>query len=42
VTANAALAPPKGLGDVDRDHLLAVDKEPGSWLATGRDFGKTH
>lgn len=29
-------------GKVDRDRLLNIDREPGSWLTTGRDFGKTH
>ncbi len=29
-------------GQVDQDRLLAADQEPGSWLASGRDAGKTH
>lgn len=29
-------------GQIDRERLLHVDSEPGSWLTTGRDFGKTH
>jgi quinohemoprotein ethanol dehydrogenase len=29
-------------GKLDRARLLAVDTEPGSWLTSGRDFGKTH
>lgn len=35
----AVLAPE---GKLDRARLLAVDSEPGAWLTTGRDFGKTH
>jgi quinohemoprotein ethanol dehydrogenase len=35
----AALVP---AGQVDLDRLQAVDREPGSWLASGRDAGKTH
>ncbi|MEP7314522.1 MAG: PQQ-binding-like beta-propeller repeat protein, partial [Pseudomonadota bacterium] len=35
-----ATAPPAG--QIDQARLLAVDKEPGAWLTTGRDFGKTH
>jgi quinohemoprotein ethanol dehydrogenase len=29
-------------GKLDRQRLLAVASEPGSWLTSGRDFGKTH
>lgn len=40
----APVAPPVAApaGKIDRERLLAVDKEPGAWLTTGRDFGKTH
>jgi quinohemoprotein ethanol dehydrogenase len=34
--------PPTSPGQLDRQRLLAVDAEPGSWPTTGRDFGKTH
>jgi len=40
--APAAAATPPPAGQIDQARLLAVDKEPGSWLTTGRDFGKTH
>jgi quinohemoprotein ethanol dehydrogenase len=29
-------------GRIDRGRLLAIAAEPGSWLTTGRDYGKTH
>jgi quinohemoprotein ethanol dehydrogenase len=29
-------------GRIDSERLLAVASEPGQWLTTGRDFGKTH
>ena len=29
-------------GQVDLARLAAIDKEPGAWLTTGRDGGKTH
>ena len=29
-------------GQVDAARLAAVDAEPGAWLTTGRDGGKTH
>ena len=29
-------------GQIDRERLLNIDEEPGQWLTTGRDFGKTH
>ncbi|MBK7116430.1 MAG: PQQ-binding-like beta-propeller repeat protein [Proteobacteria bacterium] len=35
----AAAAP---AASIDRTRLLAVDNDPGAWLTTGRDFGKTH
>jgi quinohemoprotein ethanol dehydrogenase len=37
--APAALVPS---GALDRERLLAVAAEPGAWLTSGRDFGKTH
>ncbi|MEO6079684.1 MAG: hypothetical protein ABIQ86_07900 [Steroidobacteraceae bacterium] len=37
--SRAALVP---AGTLDRNRLLAVESEPGSWLTSGRDFGKTH
>jgi quinohemoprotein ethanol dehydrogenase len=39
---SAAAAAPAPTGRLDRERLLAVSAEPGSWLTTGRDFGKTH
>src|SRR5690606_17356281 len=27
---------------IDRDRVLAVESQPGEWLTSGRDFGKTH
>ena len=42
VAATTALAQPQTYGNIDRGRLLSADKEPGSWLTTGRDFGKTH
>ncbi len=35
-------AAPTPTGKLDTARLLAVDSEPGAWLTTGRDFGKTH
>ena len=35
-----AAPPPAGL--VDQARLQAADSEPGNWLASGRDQGKTH
>ncbi len=32
----------RAAGQVDLPRLLAVDKTPGEWLASGRDAGKTH
>ena len=29
-------------GRLDNERLLAIDGEPGAWLTSGRDFGKTH
>ncbi len=29
-------------GKLDTQRLLGVESEPGSWLTSGRDFGKTH
>jgi quinohemoprotein ethanol dehydrogenase len=37
-----AAAAPVPTGKVDRERLLAVAGEPGAWLTSGRDFGKTH
>jgi quinohemoprotein ethanol dehydrogenase len=37
-----APAPEKPAGQVDAARLAAIDKEPGAWLTTGRDGGKTH
>ena len=36
----AAAAHPKGAAAVDTARLLAADKEPGSWLAAGRDYSE--
>jgi quinohemoprotein ethanol dehydrogenase len=38
----AAPAAQPSAGAIDRARLLRVDEEPGQWLTTGRDFGKTH
>jgi quinohemoprotein ethanol dehydrogenase len=38
----AAKAGPVPTGKLDNARLLAVDSEPGAWLTSGRDFGKTH
>jgi quinohemoprotein ethanol dehydrogenase len=35
-------APPPPAGRVDLARLQAMDTEPGTWLTTGRDAGKTH
>ena len=35
------VAPPPA-GQVDQARLQAADSEPGNWLASGRDQGKTH
>ncbi len=40
--APEAAADPVPTGKLDTERLLAVDAEPGSWLTSGRDFGKTH
>ena len=37
-----APAPEKPAGQVDAARLAALDSEPGAWLTTGRDGGKTH
>ncbi|HTV51054.1 MAG TPA: PQQ-dependent dehydrogenase, methanol/ethanol family [Steroidobacteraceae bacterium] len=29
-------------GQIDLERLQSIDKEPGAWLTTGRDLGKTH
>jgi len=39
-TPPAPVAPPAG--QVNAERLKAADTEPGSWLASGRDAGKTH
>src|SRR5690348_16516559 len=36
----AGPAHPKGAAAVDSARLLAADKEPGSWLAAGRDYSE--
>ncbi len=44
-TRTEAPAPPAALtptGKLDRERLLAVESDPGTWATTGRDFGKTH
>jgi quinohemoprotein ethanol dehydrogenase len=41
-TPPPAAAAPQPSGKVDLQRLLAIDSEPGAWLTTGRDFGKTH
>jgi quinohemoprotein ethanol dehydrogenase len=33
---------PLPTGKLDTPRLLGVDGEPGAWLTSGRDFGKTH
>ena len=38
---STASATPAPTGKVDQARLAAVDKEPGQWLSTGRDAGKT-
>jgi quinohemoprotein ethanol dehydrogenase len=40
--ATTAKAAPVPTGQLDRQRLLAAAAEPGAWLTTGRDFGKTH
>src|SRR5689334_1721202 len=37
----AASAAPVATGKIDQARLDALDKEPGQWLTTGRDGGKT-
>lgn len=37
----AASAAPD-FADIDRERLLDIEGEPGEWLTSGRDFGKTH
>ncbi len=37
-----APAPLQPTGQVDAARLANIDKEPGAWLTTGRDGGKTH
>ena len=34
--------PPPSAGQVDLARLQGLDKEPGAWVTTGRDAGKTH
>ena len=36
-----AKAHPKGAAAVDAARLLSADKEPGSWLAAGRDYSSS-
>ena len=38
----AAAPPPPAAGQVDEQRLMNADSEPGSWLASGRDFGGGH
>ena len=33
---------PRPAGQIDLARLQSLDKEPGAWLTTGRDAGKTH
>ncbi|MEP7311400.1 MAG: PQQ-dependent dehydrogenase, methanol/ethanol family [Pseudomonadota bacterium] len=42
VACSRAPAPAKPAGKLDLQRLLAADKEPQSWLTSGRDFGKSH
>jgi len=35
-------SPPAPAAQVDAARLQGIDKEPGAWLTTGRDAGKTH
>ncbi|HEY6454994.1 MAG TPA: PQQ-dependent dehydrogenase, methanol/ethanol family [Steroidobacteraceae bacterium] len=42
VAATASASAPAVAGQVDLARLQAIDKEPGAWLTTGRDAGKTH
>lgn len=35
-------AAPQPTGRLDTQRLLSIDGEPGAWLTSGRDFGKTH
>jgi quinohemoprotein ethanol dehydrogenase len=39
---SGAPAAPTAFGRIDRPRLLAADSNPGDWLTTGRDFGKSH
>jgi len=41
-TPAAPQASTPAAGRVDRERLLGIAAEPGNWLTTGRDFGKTH
>src|SRR5690606_25626305 len=35
-------AEPAAYGNITRERLLAADSEPGQWMTSGRDFGKSH
>ena len=41
-SAASASSTPTKFGEIDRERLLNVASEPGSWLTSGRDFGETH
>lgn len=40
--SSAPSAAPLSAGQIDTARLLAADAEPGNWLTSGRDFGKSH
>src|SRR5690606_29382990 len=41
-TDAAAPSETRSFGNVTRERLLAADSEPGQWMTSGRDFGKSH
>ncbi|HEU4618538.1 MAG TPA: PQQ-binding-like beta-propeller repeat protein, partial [Gammaproteobacteria bacterium] len=41
-SARTASSAARAFGRIDRERLLAADREPGSWMTEGRDVGKTH
>jgi quinohemoprotein ethanol dehydrogenase len=41
-TVSTEPAAPSKFGEIDRDRLLNADADPGDWLTTGRNFGRTH
>jgi len=41
-TDGAAAAAARSYGNITRERLLAADSEPGQWMTSGRDFGKSH